>query len=127
MAGVELSACIINSVLEGKVTVGSKSLVTNCCIDGDVHIKNESFISGLIITDAEKVLIIPPLLSLVTNCCIDGYVHIKNESFISGLIITDAEKVLIIPHPPLQNRVSGEWGILFSYCSSICLSVFRSV
>ena len=80
MAGVESSASIINSVLEGKVTVGSKSLVTNCCIDGDVHIKNESFISGLIITDAEKVLIIPPPLSLVTNCCLEMGMSISRMS-----------------------------------------------
>ena len=37
------------------MSVGSKSLVTNCRIHGDVHINNESFISGLVVSDLDKV------------------------------------------------------------------------
>ena len=52
---VDSSACIINSLLEGDVTIGPKCLVTNCCIHGDVHIGGESFVSGLVVNEIDKV------------------------------------------------------------------------
>ena len=52
---VDSSACVINSILEGDVSIATKCLVTNSRIQGDIHINAESFISGLVVTDLDKV------------------------------------------------------------------------
>ena len=52
---MDSSSCIINSLLEGDVSIGTKCLVTNSRIHGDVHINTESFISGLVVKEFDKV------------------------------------------------------------------------
>ncbi|KAL3859604.1 hypothetical protein ACJMK2_009860 [Sinanodonta woodiana] len=102
---IEESSYVINSIIEGKVNVGPKSIISHCHLKGNINIGKDSFISGLNMEDSKS----QRLFNFPDSIVVQG--------FNINLPTLGMTRNVLTVHGRFDNCMMPQWKSICTFCN----------